>query len=90
MKKFYEKAEAYLYRKESGRWLLAVFLIIVLYGILSGFSAIRFDTNDDSTIVNSIIYAAEKPVTGLTSFMYINYFLGAFLAFFYRNFRNVP
>ena len=90
MKTYCEKVKDFLYGKESGRWILSALLIVVLYGVLFQFSVIRYSTNDDNTIVNSIIYAAEQPETAPVGFMYINYFLGVFLAFFYRNFGNVP
>ena len=90
MKTYCEKVKDFLYGKESGRWILSALLIVVLYGVLFQFSVIRFGTNDDNTIINSIIYAAEQQKTAPGGFMYINYFLGVFLAFFYRNFGSAP
>ena len=84
----FRKIKNYLYRRESGRWLISFFLILIFYAILFQYSVIRFGTNDDNTIINSIISFAEQP--GDTGFMYINYFLGVFLAFLYRNIRTVP
>jgi len=84
------KIKEFLYEKEQGRGLLAGLLLLVVFFVIYTFSTVRFSTNDDNTIINSLIYSSGQ--TGLEgqSFMYINFLLGLPLSRLYRICGSVP
>ncbi len=80
----------FLYEKEIGRWILAGLGVLLIYILIYKFSTVRFATNDDNTIINSIIYSSEQSGLGEKSFMYIHFLLGIPLSLLYKYIRNVP